>query len=41
MDGMAPILWILTTIMGIIWVFSILRLNKDMVIVEKEENKKK
>lgn len=41
MDGMAPILWILTTIMGIIWVFSILRLNKDMVIVEKEANKKK
>jgi AAA family ATP:ADP antiporter len=40
LNGMSPILWIITTVMGVIWVFSILRINQDMVIVE-EENKKK
>ena len=39
MDSMSPILWILTTIMGIVWLYSILSINKEMVKTEKKEEK--
>ena len=41
MDGMSPILWVITTIMGIVWVFSILRINTDMVLIEKQQKEQK
>lgn len=35
MDGMSPILWVITGVMGLVWVYSILTINTEMVKIEK------
>lgn len=36
MNNMAPIMWFITTAMGIIWIYSLIRINKEMVLIEKK-----
>ncbi len=40
MDGMSPILWVITGTMGLVWLYSILTINKEMVKIEKINNEK-
>ncbi len=35
MDSMSPISWAITSIMGLVWVYSILTINTEMVKIEK------
>jgi len=36
MNNMAPIMWFITTAMGIVWIYSLIRINKEMVLIEKK-----
>lgn len=38
MDGMSPILWVITGFMGIVWIYSILKINVEMIKIEKKNN---
>lgn len=39
MDTMSPILWIIVTVMGAVWIGSIVTINKEMVVFEKDDKK--
>jgi AAA family ATP:ADP antiporter len=38
MEGMSPVLWVTVSIMGVVWVYSILAINKEMVVIESKNN---